>query len=267
MMGLTVVLDAFKRYAAPVLDVLILAYLIYKTYRLLIKTQAVQLAKGAVILLVVYAVAWFFGLTTLSWVLGLLAPGLVIGLAIVFQPELRKMFIKLGQGGLFRQGSRPRSTQLDAILHAAELLAQKRRGALVVFSRFVALDDYIERGTRIDGEVSSSLLLSIFEHDTPLHDGAVIIKDGRLSAAGCFLPLSEQQDIMKSFGTRHRAALGMSEESDAVVLVASEETGALSLAYDARLYYNLTPAALRKRLGQLLENSTEPSADEAGLDE
>jgi diadenylate cyclase len=256
-----------SRWARPTLDIVIIAYLIYGTYRLLIKTQAIQLAKGAALLVVVYAGAFFLRLDTLSWILNLLAPGLVIALAIIFQPELRKIFIKLGQGGLFRRGQGPRSTQLDAILHAAEILAEKRRGALLAFVRYVALDDIVERGTKIDGEVSSALILSIFEYDTPLHDGALIIKEGRVVAAGCFLPLSEQRDIKRSFGTRHRAALGLTEGADAVVLVVSEETGAISLAYDARLFYNLSLTALRKRLGQLLDYSGQPSMDEGAVDE
>lgn len=256
-----------SRWARPTLDIVIIAYLIYGTYRLLIKTQAIQLAKGAALLVLVYAGAFFLRLDTLSWILSLLAPGLVIALAIIFQPELRKIFIRLGQGGIFRRGQGPRSTQLDAILHAAEILAEKRRGALLVFVRYVALDDIVERGTKIDGEVSSALILSIFEYDTPLHDGALIIKEGRIVAAGCFLPLSEQRDIKRSFGTRHRAALGLTEGADAVVLVVSEETGAISLAYDARLFYNLSPTALRKRLGQLLEYSGQSSLDEGAVDE
>lgn len=266
-MGIQSFLSFLSTWARPTLDILILAYLIYATYGLLIKTQAVQLAKGAGLLVVVYAGAFFLRLDTLSWVLNLLAPGLVIALAIIFQPELRKIFIKLGQGGIFKRGSGPRSTQLDAILHAAELLAEKRRGALMVFVRYVALDDIVERGTMIDGELSSALILSIFEYDTPLHDGALIIKEGRIVAAGCFLPLSEQRDIKKSFGTRHRAALGLTEAADAVVLIVSEESGAISLAYDARLYYNLSLPALHKRLGQLLEYSGKPLSDEGAYDE
>jgi diadenylate cyclase len=265
-MSINAVAAFFNAWARPTLDILILAYLIYSTYRLLIKTQAVQLARGAALLVIVYAMAFFLKLDTLSWVLNLLAPGLVIALAIIFQPELRKIFIKLGQGGFFRRGNAPRSTQLDSILHAAEILSGKRRGALVVFTRFVALEDIVERGTRIDGELSTSLLLSIFEFDTPLHDGAVIIKEARIAAAGCFLPLSQQQDIMSSFGTRHRAALGISEESDAVVLVVSEESGALSLVYDARLYYDLPMPELRRRLTRLLDFSGHAKGEEGGID-
>jgi diadenylate cyclase len=133
-MGIGMIMDAFNRWIRPVLDVLILAYLIYSTYKLLIKTQAIQLARGAVLLVIVYAIAFFLDLATLSWVLNLLAPGIVIAMAIIFQPELRKIFIKLGQGGFFRKGTGSRSTQLDAIMHAAEILAEKRRGALIVFA-------------------------------------------------------------------------------------------------------------------------------------
>lgn len=253
-MGLTELLVFFTTWVRPPLDILLLSWLIYRTYKLLIKTQAIQLARGAALLAVVYAVAYFLNLSTLLWILSLLAPGLVIALAIIFQPELRKIFIKLGQGRFFTRGRNPRATQIDAILHAAEILAEKRRGALIAFSRYVALDDLIERATILDSELSSSLLLSIFEFDTPLHDGGVIIRNGRIVAAGCFFPLSQQKDIKQSFGSRHRAALGLTEEADAVVLIVSEETGALSLAYDAKLYYNLGSSVVRKQLVQLIED-------------
>ncbi len=266
-MGIPVIIVSLVRWLRPALDIAILTYLIFATYKLLIKTQAIQLAKGAALLAVIFALAFFLRLETLSWVLNMLAPGLVIALAIIFQPELRKIFIKLGQGGFFKKGKGPKSTQLDAILHACELLAEKRRGALIAFVRYVSLDDIIERGTRIDGEVSSPLLLSIFEYDTALHDGALIIKEGRIVAAGCFLPLSEQRDIKRSFGTRHRAALGLTETTDAVVLVVSEETGATSLAFEAKLYYNLSQSALKKRLGKLLEYSKRSFSSEGVLDD
>lgn len=253
-MGLGELLAFFDSWVRPPLDILIISWLIYKTYKLLIKTQAIQLARGAALLAVVYAGAYFLNLTTLLWILNLLAPGLVIALAIIFQPELRKIFIKLGQGRLFTRNRTPRATQIDAILHAAEILAEKRRGALIAFSRYVALDELIERATILDSELSTSLLLSIFEFDTPLHDGGVIIRNGRIVAAGCFFPLSQQKDIKQSFGSRHRAALGLTEEADAVVLIVSEETGALSLAFDAKLFYNLDRSVIRDRLVQLIED-------------
>lgn len=240
-------------YLRPALDILLLAFLVYKTWEVLVRTQAVQLVKGAIILAGFYALAFFLKLSTVAWILNILAPGIVIALAIVFQPELRKIFMRLGQGSFFRGNIRPRVGQIEATINAAEILSSNRRGALVVFARNVGLKNIAETGTRLDALVSSSLIVSIFGHDTPLHDGALIIQEGRIAAAGCFLPLSEQQDIRKSFGTRHRAALGLSEEADAVVLVVSEETGALSLAYDSKLYYGLSAEQVRRRLGELLE--------------
>ncbi len=243
----------FSAYIRPALDILLLAYLVYKAYEVMVKTQAIQLVKGALILAVFYAAAFFLQLTTVTWILNVLAPGLVIALAIVFQPELRKIFMHLGQGSIFRGAARPRITQVEAVLNAVERLSSMRRGALVVFARNVGLKNIIDTGTRLDCLMSSSLVVTIFGHDTPLHDGALIVQEGRVAAAGCFLPLSEQQDIRKSFGTRHRAALGLSEEADAVVLVVSEETGALSLAYESKLYYGLAPEQVRRRLGELLD--------------
>ncbi|MEN6365107.1 MAG: diadenylate cyclase CdaA [Rectinema sp.] len=240
-------------YLRPAVDILLLAFLVYKAYQVLVRTQAMQLVKGILTLAGIYAAAYFLKLSTVSWLLGIIAPGLVIGLAIVFQPELRKIFLRLGQGGLFRGGNKPRASQIEAAVTGAEILSEKKRGALVVFARNVGLKSYVEKGVRLDALLSTSLIVSIFGHDTPLHDGAVIVQGGRIAAAACFLPLSDQQDIRKSFGTRHRAALGITEEADAVVLVVSEETGALSLAYDSKLYYGLSGAQVRERLAELLE--------------
>lgn len=237
----------------PVVDIAILALLLYKGYDLLVKTQAVQLIKGAGFLSLVYAIAYFLKLTTLQWILNLLAPGLFIAIAIVFQPELRKIIMRLGQGEWFQLDSKPRLGQLESVVTAAEILAEQKRGALVVFPRRVGIKNIIDTGTRINADLASSLVITIFAYDGPLHDGAMVIQNGRILAAGCILPLSEQQDIRKSFGTRHRAALGLSEETDAVVLVVSEETGALSLAYDSKLYYDLSAVAVQKKLRGLLD--------------
>ncbi|MDR1576340.1 MAG: diadenylate cyclase CdaA [Treponema sp.] len=240
----------------PVLDVALLAFLLYKGYELLVKTQALQLVKGAGFLALVYGIAFLFKLTTLQWVLTIMGPGLFIAIAIVFQPELRKIFMRLGQGEFFRPDIKPRIGQLEAVVTAAELLSQQRRGMLVVFPRKINIRNIIETGTRINAEISSSLIVAIFEFDGPLHDGAMVIQHGKITAAGCFLPLSEQQDIRKSFGTRHRASLGMSEQSDAVILVVSEETGAISLAYDMKLYYDLSPIEVTRKLKELLDRGS-----------
>jgi diadenylate cyclase len=152
---------------------------------------------------------------------------------------------------------------LETVLNAVEILAGRRRGCLIVFSRQVGLKNIVDTGTQLNAELSSSLLLTIFGYDTPLHDGAVLLRRGRVVAAGCFLPLSEQSDIRRSFGSRHRAALGLAESTDAVVVVVSEETGAVSLAYEANLYYDLTSAELRRNLRMLLELSEEQVAEAA----
>jgi diadenylate cyclase len=237
----------------PIVDIAILSFLIYKAYELLVKTQAIQLIKGAGFLLLVYGLAFLLNLTTLRWIMNTLAPGLFIAIAIVFQPELRKIMLRIGQGEFFRLDSKPRLGQLEAAITAAEILSQQRRGALIVFPRRINIKSIIDTGTRMNAEISSSLIVTVFEFDGPLHDGAMIIQNGKIAAAGCFLPLSEQQDIRKSFGTRHRAALGMSEESDAVILVVSEETGAISIAFDAKLYYALSPIEAQRKLKELLD--------------
>ncbi|GHV61529.1 membrane protein [Spirochaetia bacterium] len=246
-------LSHFYNLIRPVLDVAILAFLLYKAYDLLIKTQAAQLIKGAGFLALIYGIAFLLKLDTLQWLLTMLVPGLFIAIAIVFQPELRKIFIRLGQGDLFRPDNKPRIGQLEAVVTAAEILSQQRRGMLVVFPRKINIKNIIDTGTRLNADISSSLMVAVFAFDGPLHDGAMIIQSSRIAAAGCFLPLSEQQDIRKSFGTRHRAALGMSEQSDAVILVVSEETGAISLAYDSKLYYDLSPLEITRKLKELLD--------------
>jgi diadenylate cyclase len=161
--------------------------------------------------------------------------------------------MRMGQGELFRPDSKPNLGKLEAVVTAAEILSREKRGMLVVFPRRVNIRSVIETGTRLNADISSSLIVAVFEFDTPLHDGAMIIQNGRILAAGCFLPLSEQQDIKKSFGTRHRASLGMSEQSDAVILVVSEETGAISLAYDSKLNYDLSPLEVTRKLRELLD--------------
>lgn len=252
----------------PALDVLILAFLFFKGYQILVQTRAVQLVKGAFLVLITYGVAYFLDLRTLRTLLDLLAPSLVIALAIIFQPELRKIFTRIGQGRILRLATRSETHDLDAALAAAEVLSHRRRGALIVFVRNVGQKNIIETGTRLDAQISSSLLLTVFSHDTALHDGAVVLDEGKITAAGCFLPLSEQQDIRRSFGTRHRAALGLAEETDAVVLIVSEETGAISLAYDANLFYDLTVDDVRRRLAELLGlESSEIEEEVVGVEE
>ncbi len=253
-----------REIVLPALDIGILAFLIYRGYCILVQTRAMQLIRGLMIMVFIYITAFLLQLETLLWILNLLVPGIVIGVAIVFQPELRKIFTQIGRGNLFRMVQRTQNRPIEAALNAASVLSTQRRGTLIVFGRSVGLKSFIDSGTRLDARVSSSLLLSIFRYDTPLHDGAVIIQKNTLTAAGCFLPLSKQSDIQRSFGTRHRAALGAAEESDAVVLVVSEETGAISLAYDENLHYDLTAAEIRQRLNETLGYRDDLEVPETG---
>lgn len=182
-------------YAGSVVDIGVLSFLLYKAYEIITRTNAMQLIKAAVLVAMAYVVAYLLRLQTLLWVFNIMAPGLLISFAIVFQPELRKIFLKLGQTEWFAFGSRSKHTYVDSVLIAAETLSKQRRGMLAVFMRHTKLDNIIETGTRINADLSSSLLVTIFGHDTPLHDGACFIQGGKLIAAGCFLPVSEQYDI------------------------------------------------------------------------
>jgi diadenylate cyclase len=253
---LTTLNGVYGRYISPVFDIAILAFLIYKAYELLSKTQAVQLLKGAGFLALIYGVAYVLRLTTLLWILQFLTPGLFIALALIFQPELRKIIIKLGLTEIFSPSNKPRTGQLEAVVSAAEILSGLRRGMLIVFPRRSNINQITGTGTRIGGEISSTLIVTVFQFDGPLHDGAMIIQNGKIAAAGCFLPLSEQEEIRKNFGTRHRAALGITEISDAVVLIVSEETGSLSIAFDSQIYYDLSSNEILQKLRTILDRTT-----------
>ncbi|AFG37160.1 diadenylate cyclase CdaA [Spirochaeta africana] len=242
----------FRVLILPALDIALLSFLIYKGYQILVQTRAVQLVKGAFLLVAMYAVAFFLNLQTVLLIINTVAPSLVIGIAIIFQPELRKIFTRIGQGSIFPFSRRSRPYPIDQVVTAAETLAHQGRGALIVFTRSVGQKSIIEKGTMLNAEISAALLVTIFMHDNPLHDGAVVLQGSTVVAAACFLPMSEQLDIRRSFGTRHRAALGLAEETDGVVLIVSEETGAMSLAYDANLYYDLSVPEVYRRLRDAL---------------
>jgi diadenylate cyclase len=260
-------LAAIYNFMRPIFDIGILSFILYKAYEIIVKTNGIQIIKAAIIVALAYAAAMVLNLDTLLWILNVMAPGLIVAFAIVFQPEMRKLFLKLGQSQWFAFGTRSKHTYVDSVLIAAEMLSKQRRGMLAVFMRHTKMDDIITTGTKLNADLSSSLLVTIFGMDTPLHDGACFIQGGKLIAAGCFLPLSEQYDIKKTFGTRHRAALGLSEVSDSVVLVVSEETGAISLAYDSKLHYDLTMNEITKILENLLEITPDAYQLEDTIDE
>lgn len=251
----------------PIVDVGIMTFLLYKAYQIIVKTNAMLLIKAGIVVTLFYAFAFLLKLSTLLWILNKLAPGFAIAFAIVFQPELRKVFLKIGQNDFFSIKNRTRHTYVDTAVLAAETLSKLKKGMLVVFTRHTRLDDIMDTGTKLNADISSALLVTIFGHETPLHDAACIVQNGKILAAGCFLPLSEQYDIKKTFGTRHRAALGLAETTDAVVLVVSEETGAISLAYDSKLHYDLKPAQVTKILENLLEITAKQKTIEDTIDE
>lgn len=254
-------------FIRPFLDIGIMAFILFEAYDFLSKTNSIQIIKAALIIAIAYALSFFLKLSTLNWLFNYMAPGLVIAFAVIFQPEIRKLFLKIGQNNWFAFGKRSKHTYVDAVLIAAEMLSKQKRGMLAVFMRHSKMDEYIQTGTKLNADLSSSLLLTIFGKDTSLHDGACFIQSGKIIAAGCFLPLSENYSIKKTFGTRHRAALGLSEVSDAVILVVSEESGALSLAYDSKFNYDLTTTEIRKILENLLEITPEEQTLEDTIDE
>ena len=232
-------LSFIKNVIRPVIDVVIITIILYQIYKILLQTKTMHLVRGILSVFLLYLFALMFRIDTVLWVMTNLTQVLMIAIVVVFQPELRKIFTKIGVSGLFNIRGRVTSSNIDSSVSACEVLADRRRGALIVFSRSMNLKNIIESGTTINADVTSALIISLFEYDTPLHDGAIVIRGNKIIAAGCFLPLSKQEDIKQSFGTRHRAALGLSEESDAIVLIASEETGALSIAYESNIYYDL----------------------------
>lgn len=257
----------------PTIDIAMIAFILYMAYDILIKTNGQQIIKAALIIALVYFTAGILHLDTLLWVLRTIGPGIVITIfAIVFQPEVRKLFLKMGQAKWFDKKEHLNFTSIDVInevLVAAKTLSAERRGMLVVFVRKDKIDESImTKGIRLDLnaasiEISSVFLITIFGTDTPLHDGACIIEGSKIVEAGRTINhLSERNDIRKTFGTRHRAALGLSEISDCVSLVVSEETGAISLAYNSNLDYDLSEDEIRKILKRLLYVSDERKTEE-----
>lgn len=223
-----------------ILDIAIVAYLFYQILKLIKGTRAEQLLKGLILLLLFSALARFLRLDVVNWLLSKLWLVFAITLPIVFQPELRRLLEQIGRGGFFTSTRfAPLGDEyellIDEICDAVYGLSNTRTGALIVIMRETGIGEYIESGVTLDAKVSASLLMNIFFPNAPLHDGAAVIADGRLYKAGCFLPLSDNPFVDKELGTRHRAALGISEVSDVVAIVVSEETGSVSVAMEGKL--------------------------------
>jgi diadenylate cyclase len=238
----------------PLLDIGITSVILYRLYINIARTSAVQILRIVIITGCIYAAAYILQLNTLLWILDHILIAVIFIIAIIYQPELRRAFTRTwSRGGrLFRFGSQTSQEQIETIINALVVLSSKRRGALIVFPRKLGIRGIVDTGTRLNADLSSALILTLYDHNTPLHDGAAIVQSGKIVSAGCFLPLSEQADIRRSFGARHRAALGMAEDTDAVVLCVSEETGSISLAYNANLYYDLQPETAKRMIIALL---------------
>ncbi len=247
------------------LDVLIVAFVLYKLYGMIKDTRAVTLLKGLLVILVAALLSNWLHLNALYWLLGKTLTVVAVALPVVFQPELRRALEHIGRGRLFSKSKRLNEEEMHLLFQdlakSAILLAKTKTGALIVVERETGLNDYVENGIRIDGIVSSELLLNCFVPNTPLHDGALIIRGNRVVAAGCLLPLTERSGLDKELGTRHRAAIGLSEQSDAIVVVVSEETGLISLALGGRLERGFDFASLQARLEELFASKAQGLSD------
>ena len=227
-----------------IIDIVVVAYFLYRLYLMLKDTRAATLVKGLLVLVAFMIVCRTLNLHVISWLLEKSMTVIMVALPVVFQPELRRALEQIGRGKLFRKGSELDEQELEAMLEdvaaATKVMSKAKVGALMVFERATGLVERIETGVPIDGLVSSGLIQNIFVKDTPLHDGAVVIRGNRIVAACCLLPLTENRNLSQELGTRHRAAIGISEQSDAMVLVVSEETGAISIARNGELVRYLT---------------------------
>ena len=239
------------------LDIAVVAFLIYKLLPLVRAPGTMRIARAVIAVMVVAGLAAALRLYTLSFILNqLMAVGL-LALVILFQPELRRMLDRLGSVKFralfgYTKPTQDLETVIAQTVMACEIMSRERVGALIVFAREARLDDYFKTGTPIDGQVTEQLIRNIFFVKAPLHDGAMIIRDGRIAAAGCVLPLSDSSHLSADLGTRHRAGVGMSENSDAVVVIVSEETGTISVAMGGMLKRHLAPKTLEKLLRNAL---------------
>jgi len=235
-----------------VLDILIVYWLFLKLYQFFKGTRASQMILGLALIMLLSFIARILNLQSLSWFMGHLQTIWAIAFVIIFQPELRRILIQIGQSRILRRFFRePHSKTINAIVEAASELVRRKWGGLFVLGREIQLKTIRENATNINAEVSASLLISIFNPSSPLHDGAVIIQNDIIEAAGAILPLSDNPDLDPLLGTRHRAALGISEESDAVVVVVSEETNKISVAYQGIFYRSVDEDMLRGLLNKL----------------
>lgn len=252
------------QHVVNVLDVLVVWYVIYVLMMLLRGTKAVQLFKGVVVIIVVKLISWYVGLETLSWIMDQVINWGIVAIIVIFQPEIRRGLEHLGRGSLFTSYNRKENNEekmVEALDQAIQYMSKRRIGALMTIQMETGLEDYIETGIKLDAEITGALLINIFIPNTPLHDGAVIIRNNRIAVAAAYLPLSESNLIPKELGTRHRAAVGISEVTDALTIVVSEETGGVTITKNNELIRDLT----RQDYLKLLHNELVPKEEEKKL--
>jgi diadenylate cyclase len=236
------------------LDIIVVSVLIYETLKLIRGTRAVQMALGGGVLVALFYGSRWLHLETVNWLIRNLVGYLVFAIIVLFQSDIRRALAHLGRAPFFRYFAKPESAEesIEELVVAAAMLSSQRIGAIIALERQIGLRNYIEGGIPLDALLTYDLLLSIFQPSSPLHDGAVIVQDDRVAAAACFLPLTVNPKLSKELGSRHRAAIGLTEENDSVAIVISEESGVISVVADGRIDRGLDAEALRLRLRSLV---------------
>ena len=241
------------RWLLDLLDIALVSFIIYRMFLLIKGTRAVQMLLGLAVILLVYVSAQIGELYTLHWILDNFLSSIILVIVVIFQSDIRRALIHVGRNPFFADLSyREESEILEELTKACSALAARRIGALIVIERETGINDFLEVGVEIDAKVSSELIQTLFNPSAPVHDGALVLQEGRLSRAGCFLPLTQDEDVSRKLGTRHRAAIGLTELVDAVAIVVSEETGKVSVVVGGRLTRDLDAPTLKRVLTRLL---------------
>lgn len=248
-------------------DILVVSILIYEVLKLIRGTRAVQMALGGGVLVALFYGSRWGHLDTVNWLIRNMVGYIVFAVIVLFQSDIRRALAHLGRAPFFRYFAKPESAQesIEELVVAASMLSAQRIGAIVAIERQIGLRNYIEGGIPLDAVLTYDLVLSIFQPSSPLHDGAAIVQDDRVAAAACFLPLTVSPKLAKELGSRHRAAIGLTEENDSVAIVVSEETGGISIVADGQIERGLDAAALRARLRSLMVQRRAPAKDSPRL--
>jgi uncharacterized protein (TIGR00159 family) len=236
-----------------IVDILIVSFIIYKTFLLIKGTRAIQLILGLVIVIFIFSLAEKIGLFTIGWIFNNFVGSIIFVIVVIFQNDIRRLLIALGRSPFFKKITYVQETLFyDELVNACVVMAKRKTGALIVLEREVGLEEFMEIGVRLDAEVNTELIVSMFQTATPLHDGAMIMREGRIKGAGWVLPLTTNDELDKQLGTRHRAGLGITEVTDAVSSIVSEEKGYVSFAYKGEITVDVGAENLKKTLKELL---------------